>query len=98
MKTFAAYDRMNERQRRLTSLIAQGLSNKAIAEKEGSTVQVIKNYLREVYDIAGVDGRLELAIAYTQRKMEEQEAAQQAERIAHERTVIAGGREVTVRV
>lgn len=46
----------------IISLVAQGLKNKEIAQEIGTTEQVIKNYLRKVYDKLGVSDRLELAL------------------------------------
>ncbi len=46
----------------IVALIAQGLKNKAIATQLGTKEQVIKNYLRVIYDKTGVSDRLELAI------------------------------------
>ncbi|HEU5450545.1 MAG TPA: LuxR C-terminal-related transcriptional regulator, partial [Terriglobales bacterium] len=44
------------------ALIVQGYRNKDIAQQLGTTEQVIKNYLRNVYDKIGVSDRLELAL------------------------------------
>lgn len=44
------------------SLIATGLANKEIAEIVGTTEQVIKNYLRTIYDKVGMWNRMEIAI------------------------------------
>src|ERR1022692_4489288 len=40
----------------------QGMNNKEIALRVGTTEQVVKNYLRKVYDKLGVADRLELAL------------------------------------
>ncbi len=48
----------------IVALIAQGLKNKAIAEQLGTKEQVVKNYLRTIYDKTGVSDRLELAILH----------------------------------
>ncbi len=42
--------------------ITRGMRNKEIAYQIGTTEQVIKNYLRKVYDKLGVSDRLELAL------------------------------------
>ncbi len=44
------------------TVIVQGYKNKEIASQLGTTEQVIKNYLRNVYDKIGVSDRLELAL------------------------------------
>ncbi len=43
-------------------LIGLGYKNKEIAGQLGTTEQVVKNYLKNVYDKAGVSNRLELAL------------------------------------
>jgi DNA-binding NarL/FixJ family response regulator len=47
---------------KIEALIVQGYKNKDIAVRLGTTEQVIKNYLRNVYDKIGVSDRLELAL------------------------------------
>jgi hypothetical protein len=42
--------------------VTQGMKNKEIANRVGTTEQVVKNYLRKVYDKLGVADRLELAL------------------------------------
>jgi DNA-binding NarL/FixJ family response regulator len=46
----------------IITCITQGTRNKEIAYQLGTTEQVIKNYLRKVYDKLGVSDRLELAL------------------------------------
>ncbi len=46
----------------ITGWIARGLRNKEIASQVGTTEQVVKNYLRKIYDKLGVSDRLELAL------------------------------------
>ncbi|ADV82480.1 response regulator transcription factor [Terriglobus saanensis] len=46
----------------IISCITRGMRNKEIAYQIGTTEQVIKNYLRKVYDKLGVSDRLELAL------------------------------------
>jgi len=46
----------------IISGVTQGLRNKDIAAEVGTTEQVIKNYLRKIYDKLGVSDRLELAL------------------------------------
>jgi DNA-binding NarL/FixJ family response regulator len=46
----------------IVSCVTQGMKNKEIAIKVGTTEQVVKNYLRKVYDKLGVADRLELAL------------------------------------
>lgn len=55
-------DRLTPKELRIVALIVQGYKNKEIAQQLGTTEQVIKNYLRNVYDKIGVSDRLELAL------------------------------------
>jgi len=55
-------DRLTPKELKIVALIVQGYKNKDIASQLGTTEQVIKNYLRNVYDKIGVSDRLELAL------------------------------------
>jgi two-component system, NarL family, nitrate/nitrite response regulator NarL len=46
----------------IVSCVTQGMKNKEIAVRVGTTEQVVKNYLRKIYDKLGVADRLELAL------------------------------------
>lgn len=46
----------------IITCITRGMRNKEIAYQVGTTEQVIKNYLRKIYDKLGVSDRLELAL------------------------------------
>src|ERR1019366_5500059 len=46
----------------IVSCVTQGMKNKEIALRVGTTEQVVKNYLRKVYDKLGVADGLELAL------------------------------------
>ena len=55
-------DRLTPKEMRIVALIVQGCKNREIAQRLKTTEQVIKNYLRSVYDKTGVSDRLELAL------------------------------------
>ncbi len=55
-------DRLTPKELKIVALIVQGCKNKEIAMRLGTTEQVIKNYLRSIYDKTGVSDRLELAL------------------------------------
>ncbi len=55
-------DRLTQKELKIVALIVQGYKNKDIASELGTTEQVIKNYLRNIYDKIGVSDRLELAL------------------------------------
>ncbi|MBV8136153.1 MAG: response regulator transcription factor [Deltaproteobacteria bacterium] len=54
--------RLSPKELSIISCITQGKRNKEIAFQLGTTEQVIKNYLRKIYDKLGVSDRLELAL------------------------------------
>jgi len=55
-------DRLTPKELQIVALIAQGCKNKNIAAQLATKEQVIKNYLRSIYDKIGVSDRLELAL------------------------------------
>jgi DNA-binding NarL/FixJ family response regulator len=55
-------DRLTPKEMQIVALIAQGCKNKDIATQLHTKEQVIKNYLRSIYDKTGVSDRLELAL------------------------------------
>ncbi len=55
-------DRLTPKEMRIVALIVQGCKNREIAQRLKTTEQVIKNYLRSIYDKTGVGDRLELAL------------------------------------
>jgi len=68
-------DRLTPKELRIVALIVQGYKNKEIATQLGTTEQVIKNYLRNVYDKIGVSDRLELALFTIHHRMLAEAAA-----------------------
>ncbi|GAC1415103.1 MAG: response regulator transcription factor [Acidobacteriaceae bacterium] len=78
-------DRLTPKEMQIVALIAQGLKNKAIATQLGTKEQVIKNYLRSIYDKTGVSDRLELAL-FTIHHRNLAEAAARAADLLHART------------
>lgn len=54
--------RLSPKEIAIITCITQGKRNKEIAFQLGTTEQVIKNYLRKIYDKLGVSDRLELAL------------------------------------
>ena len=55
-------DRLTPKEMQIVALIVQGRKNKDIAAQLNTKEQVIKNYLRSIYDKIGVSDRLELAL------------------------------------
>jgi len=54
--------KLSDKELIIISCVTQGMRNKEIATEIGTTEQVVKNYLRKVYDKLGVSDRLELAL------------------------------------
>ncbi len=69
-------DRLTPREMQIVSLIVLGSKNKEIAARLGVTEQVVKNYLRSVFDKTGVSDRLELALFTIHHRILAEAAAQ----------------------
>jgi DNA-binding NarL/FixJ family response regulator len=54
--------KLTEKELSIVACITRGMRNKEIAFQIGTSEQVIKNYLRKIYDKLGVSDRLELAL------------------------------------
>ncbi len=63
----------------IVSCVTQGMKNKEIAQRVGTTEQVVKNYLRKVYDKLGVADRLELALFCLNNRVVEAQTADNRE-------------------
>ena len=55
-------DRLTLKELQIVACILRGYKNREIALELGTTEQVVKNYLRSVFDKTGVSDRLELAL------------------------------------
>lgn len=74
-------DRLTPKEIQIVALIVQGCKNKEIALQLGTTEQVIKNYLRNVYDKTGVSDRLELALFTIHHRILAEAAAQAGDKL-----------------
>ncbi len=54
--------RLTPKELQIVALVSEGCKNKEIALQLGTKEQVVKNYLRSIYDKIGVSDRLELAL------------------------------------
>ncbi len=85
-------DRLSDKELLIAAGVAQGMRNKEIAQEVGTTEQVIKNYLRKIYDKLGVTDRLELALyCIHHRLMEKGQQAAGGPEPENARTAAAGG-------
>ncbi len=55
-------DRLTPKELQIVGLLLKGYKNRDIAEELNNSEQVIKNYLRSIFDKTGVSDRLELAL------------------------------------
>jgi DNA-binding NarL/FixJ family response regulator len=69
-------DRLTPKEIQIVALIVQGCKNKLIASQLNTKEQVIKNYLRSIYDKTGVSDRLELALFTIHHRVLAEAAAQ----------------------
>ncbi|MFZ0392316.1 MAG: response regulator transcription factor [Terracidiphilus sp.] len=76
--------RLSPKEMAIITCITQGKRNKEIAFQLGTTEQVIKNYLRKIYDKLGVSDRLELALYCLHNKIIQADADEEvvAQRVA----------------
>ena len=77
-------DRLTPKEMRIVALIVQGCKNREIALRLKTTEQVIKNYLRSIYDKTGVSDRLELALFTIHHRVLAQAAAEMGSRLEAE--------------
>jgi DNA-binding NarL/FixJ family response regulator len=78
-------DRLTPKEMQIVALIVQGCKNKDIALQLNTKEQVIKNYLRAIYDKTGVSDRLELAL-FTLHHRILADAAAKAGDLIHQKT------------
>jgi two-component system, NarL family, nitrate/nitrite response regulator NarL len=69
--------RLSPKEMAIITCITQGKRNKEIAYQLGTTEQVIKNYLRKIYDKLGVSDRLELALYCLHNKIIQSDAEEE---------------------
>ncbi|MDR3727411.1 MAG: response regulator transcription factor [Terracidiphilus sp.] len=70
--------RLSPKEMAIITCITQGKRNKEIAFQLGTTEQVIKNYLRKIYDKLGVSDRLELALYCLHNKIIQTDSDEEA--------------------
>jgi len=68
-------DRLTPKEMQIVALIVQGRKNRQIATQLNTKEQVIKNYLRSIYDKTGVSDRLERALFTIHHKVLAEAAA-----------------------
>jgi len=70
-------ERLTPKEIQIIALVAEGWKNRQIAEQLTTKEQVVKNYLRSIYDKTGVSDRLELTV-YTVHHRALSEATERA--------------------
>ena len=73
--------KLSKKELAIIGCITRGMRNKEIAYQIGTTEQVIKNYLRKIYDKLGVSDRLELALYCLHNKIIQGDTDEEA--VAH---------------
>jgi DNA-binding NarL/FixJ family response regulator len=81
-------DRLTPKEMRIVALIVQGCKNREIALRLKTTEQVIKNYLRSIYDKTGVSDRLELALFTIHHKVLARAAAEMGSKLDAEEQAV----------
>jgi DNA-binding NarL/FixJ family response regulator len=56
------------REHRVIELVAKGLKNKEVGDAIGKSENMVKNYLRVIYDKLGLWNRVELALWYESKR------------------------------
>jgi DNA-binding NarL/FixJ family response regulator len=84
-------DRLTPKEMRIVALIVQGCKNREIASRLKTTEQVIKNYLRSIYDKTGVGDRLELALFTIHHRVLARAAAEVGSKMEAEAQAAAPG-------
>jgi DNA-binding CsgD family transcriptional regulator len=63
-------DKLNPMEKRILALAVDGLRNADIANQVGISVQMVKNYMRNIYDVTGMShGRELLAFVYNKPEL-----------------------------
>ncbi len=62
-QTITLYDEMTSREREIASLLAEGLTNRQIADKLYISEGTVKNYISSIYDKTGIHDRVKLVVA-----------------------------------
>jgi len=75
---------LTPKEMRIVALIVQGCKNREIAIRLKTTEQVIKNYLRTIFDKTGVSDRLELALFTIHHRVLAQAAAEMGNKLKAE--------------
>lgn len=55
---------LSEKESRIVALAVCGLRNRDIAQEIGTSTQVVKNCMKDIYNKLGVDGRVRLVLRY----------------------------------
>jgi DNA-binding NarL/FixJ family response regulator len=69
-RDFSAAQRLTKRERDLATLIAEGMTNRDIANRLGLTENTVRNYLQHVFDKVGCSTRAELMLYWIYRSQQ----------------------------
>ena len=62
-ESITLYDEMTGREREIATLLAEGLTNRQIADKIYISEGTVKNYISSIYDKTGIHDRVKLVVA-----------------------------------
>ena len=62
-KTVDLFEEMTEREREIATLLAEGLTNRQIADRLYISEGTVKNYISSIYDKTGIHDRVKLVVA-----------------------------------
>lgn len=62
-ESITLYDEMTGREREIATLLAEGLTNRQIADKLYISEGTVKNYISSIYDKTGIHDRVKLVVA-----------------------------------
>ncbi len=74
--------KLSAKEMAIIACITQGKRNKEIAYQLGTSYQVVKNYLRKIYDKLGVGDRLELALYCLHNKVIQSDEAESSQGVS----------------
>lgn len=68
-QNFRGADRLTKRERDITAMIAEGMSNRDAAVRLNLSESTVRNYLQHIYDKLGVSSRSELMLFWINRSL-----------------------------
>lgn len=80
MMTLEQFNDLTDREREILEYVAQGMSNKQIAEKIDRAEKTVKQHITAIHSKLGVHNRTTAALAYSSYKRKQRESKNAGER------------------